>query len=526
MSTRPISILIGALGGEGGGVLSNWLVTAAAAADLPVQSTSVPGVAQRTGATTYYVEIFPETAAVLAGRKPILSLYPGVGDVDLVVASELLEAARAAENGFVAPERTVLIAATHRIYSVQEKTAMADGRVDTATIIKAIRAMAQRALLFDLTRSATHRRLPLNAVLLGAIAGSGLLPIAREHYESAIRASGIAVDANLAGFTAGFKIGRDGPGAEILPGPVDHRGNELVPAANLARLMEDAGPAVPAALLPIVQAALARLVDYQDLAYAQRYLGRLARVHALPGATPALLEAVARHLALWMSYEDVIRVGQLKSAPGRYQRIREEADVKGGQPIRVVEFFKPGVEEISALLPPWAGKRLYRWAERRDLLRRLHISMHINSSSVSGFARLWLLARLRRWRPHSYRWAQEQARIEQWLDAVCAAAAIANEFAVEVALCPKVLKGYSDTQRRGLQNYLAIREQVILPAIATRRNAAASLRQVREAALADPDGERLEAALRAAVAEHEVRPAAPPARRAVEQVIAASALSV
>jgi indolepyruvate ferredoxin oxidoreductase, beta subunit len=503
MSKKPISILIGALGGEGGGVLSNWLIAAAALADLPVQGTSVPGVAQRTGATTYYVEIFPVARAVLAGRKPILSLYPGVGEVDLVVASELLEAARAAENGFVAPERTVLIAATHRIYSVQEKTAMADGRVDTPTILKAIRTMSQRALLFDLTKSEAHRRLPLNAVLFGAIAGSGVLPIEQEHCHTAIRASGIAVNANLAGFAEGFKIGQEGPGPEILPHPVDHRGNELALTANLADLVQDASQTLPTALLPIVQAALTRLAEYQDIAYARRYLGRLARVHALPQVTPALIEAVARHLALWMSYEDIIRVGQLKSAPGRHQRIREEADVKGGQPIRVVEFFKPGIEEVSALLPPWAGKRLYRWAERRDLLRRLHVPMHINSTSVWGFLRLWLLARLRRWRPHSHRWAKEQARIEQWLDAVCEAAAIADVFAVEVALCPKILKGYSDTQRRGLQNYLAILEQVILPAVATRQNVAVGLRQVREAALADPEGEGLQTALRAVAAEYE-----------------------
>jgi indolepyruvate ferredoxin oxidoreductase beta subunit len=509
MNKRPISILIGALGGEGGGVLSNWLIAAAAAADLPVQGTSVPGVAQRTGATTYYVEIFPVTRAELAGRKPILSLYPGVGDVDLVVASELLEAARAAENGFVAPERTVLIAATHRIYSVQEKTAMADGRVDTPTIVKAIRTMSQRALLFDLTKSEAHRRLPLNAVLLGAVAGSGVLPIEREHYLAAIRAIGIAVNANLAGFAAGFKIGQEGPGPEILPHPVDRRGNELALTANLANLLQAAGQTVPTALLPIVQAALTRLTEYQDLAYARHYLDRLARVHTLPQATNALIDAVARHLALWMSYEDIIRVGQLKSAPGRYQRIREGADVKSDQPIRVVEFFKPGIEEVSALLPPWAGKRLYRWAERRDLLHRLHLPMHINSTSVWGFLRLWLLARLRRWRPHSHRWAKEQARIEQWLDAVCEAAAIADDFAIEVALCPKMLKGYSDTQRRGLQNYLAILELIILPAIAMRQNAAISLRQVREAALADPDGEHLQAVLHAASAGHEDSPVAP-----------------
>src|SRR5260370_13685340 len=192
----------------------------------------------------------------------------------------------------------------------------------------------------------------------------------------------IAVNANLAGFAAGFKIGHEGPGPEILPHHVDRRGNELALSTDLASLIQDAGRTLPSALLPIVQAALMRLDEYQDLASARHYLDRLARVHDLPQATPALIEAVARHLALWMSYEDIIRVGQLKSAPERYQRIREEADVKSGQPIRVVEFFKPGIEEVSALLPPWAGKRLYRWAERRDLLRRLHIPMHITSPSV------------------------------------------------------------------------------------------------------------------------------------------------
>ena len=503
MNQRPISILIGALGGEGGGVLSNWLIAAATAADLPVQGTSVPGVAQRTGATTYYIEIFPVTRSALAGRKPILSLFPGIGDVDLVVASELLEAARAVENGFVAPERTVLIAATHRIYSVQEKVAMADGRVDTATILKAIRAMSQRALLFDLTNSEAHRRLPLNAVLLGIIAGSRLLPIEQEHYRAAIQAGGIAVNANLAGFAAGFKIGSEGPGPDILPHPVDRRGHELIPTPDLAGLMHEAHEALPTALLPIVQAALTRLVDYQDLAYARRFLERLVFVHGLPQATPALIEAVARHLALWMSYEDIIRVGQLKSAPERYQRIREEADVKRGEPIRVLEFFKPGVEEVCALLPVWAGERLHRWAERRDLLHRLHFSMHINSTSVSGFIRLWLLARLRRWRPYSYRWSKEQALIEQWLDAVCNAAAIADDFAIEVALCPKVLKGYSDTQRRGLQNYLTILHRVILPAISAGHNAAISVRRVREAALADPDGDQLQVRLEETMASRE-----------------------
>ena len=90
MSTdRPIAILICALGGEGGGVLSAWRVAAAAKGGFAAQSTSIPGVAQRTGATTYYVEIFPLPLAQLQGKRPVFSLYPVPGALDLLVSSEL-----------------------------------------------------------------------------------------------------------------------------------------------------------------------------------------------------------------------------------------------------------------------------------------------------------------------------------------------------------------------------------------------------------------------------------------------------
>ncbi|HEU4439549.1 MAG TPA: indolepyruvate oxidoreductase, partial [Methylomirabilota bacterium] len=104
---RPVSILIGALGGHGGGVLTEWIVGAAAHAGYPAQSTSIPGVAQRTGATTYYVEIFPERSQAGA-PEPVFSLYPTPGDVDVIVASELLEAARAVETDYASPGRTTV----------------------------------------------------------------------------------------------------------------------------------------------------------------------------------------------------------------------------------------------------------------------------------------------------------------------------------------------------------------------------------------------------------------------------------
>ena len=122
---RPVTVLIGALGGEGGGVLTAWLIAAAAKSGFLAQSTSIPGVAQRTGATTYYIEITPVRASEFGGRKPVLALVPGVGDIDVMLASELLEAGRAVASGFVTPDRTLMVASTSRFYVMTEKTAMA-----------------------------------------------------------------------------------------------------------------------------------------------------------------------------------------------------------------------------------------------------------------------------------------------------------------------------------------------------------------------------------------------------------------
>ena len=195
---RPITILIAALGGEGGGVMADWLMEAATKSGLPAQATSIPGVAQRTGATTYYLEIYPARKAELGGKEPVLSLTPSPGNVDIMVASELIEAGRAMTNGYVSPERTTLIASTHRIYATVEKMQMADGRFDSQRVIDAARQLAKRAVLFDMRELAQQSGTVINAVLFGAMAGSGMLPIAREACEQAIRHGGRGAEASCA----------------------------------------------------------------------------------------------------------------------------------------------------------------------------------------------------------------------------------------------------------------------------------------------------------------------------------------
>jgi indolepyruvate ferredoxin oxidoreductase, beta subunit len=484
---RPISILIAALGGEGGGVLTDWIVAAAAELGFPVQSTSIPGVAQRTGATTYYIEIVPVPAHELPAR-PVLALAPGVGDVDIVLASELLEAGRTIASGFVTPDRTLMIASTARSYLVVEKMAMGDGRYDSARLTKAIETHAQSHILFDMEALAKQSGAVVNAVMLGSIAGCARLPIPAEAFERAIRADGKAVDANLRGFRAGL----DAAAKAHVPRVDDKTHRRPDALAELER-----GIVAPPAARDVVVAGVRRLAAYQDVAYAQLYLDRLAPIRAADARAQAggrLVRETARHLALRMSYEDVIRVAQAKIDPARLERISAELGVKPGEPFTVTEFLKPGIEELCSLLPPALAKRILALAERRGLSERLHWGMEVNTTSVSGFLRFWLLAKLRRWRPKSYRFQEEQRAIDAWLSLIAEAARLSGDLALEIAECARLIKGYGDTLKRSNTNYRLMETRIIRPTLTGCIPLARGLDAIasaRAAALADPEGEAL-----------------------------------
>ncbi len=494
---RAVTLLIGALGGEGGGLLADWVVGAAKADGLPVQGTSIPGLAQRTGATTYYIEVYPAPRAALGGREPVFSLYPGPGNLDLVVASELLEAGRSIENGFVSPDRTTLIASTHRIYAIAEKSAMGDGMHDGGRIIDAARGTALRPILGDLVRLAGDRGVALNAVLLGVVAGTGVFPMAPETYEAAIRERGVAVDANLGGFAVGrsFAKGEAEPSAPEAP---PARSWSATPAPSDGGIGERVRSGFPVEVRGVVEEGAKRLRDYQDLAYASEYLTRLEpvldadRAAGGEGRGYELTREAARHLALWMSYEDVIRVADLKSSAVRRARLRQEVGAEPGEPIHVTEFLKPGLEEVGSILPRGVGGAMVRLAARGGVWSRLRIPMRLRSHTVCGHLRLRLLAGLKRWRRRSYRFTQEQALIARWLDAVTLAASRGDALAIEIARTATLLKGYGETHARGRANFLRILEGLVAPALAgTMSPSTDRLVQARAAALADPEGKAL-----------------------------------
>ena len=495
---RPVTILIAALGGEGGGVLTDWIVAAASRQGFPVQSTSIPGVAQRTGATTYYIEVVPVPSHQLGGRRPVLALAPGVGDVDIVLASELMEAGRTITAGFVTPDRTLMLAATGRSYLVVEKMAMADGRYDSARLVEAIRTHAQSHRLLDMETLARQSGAMINAVMLGIIAGCGRLPIPAAAFEDAIRADGKAVDTNLRGFRTGLEAVQQAQ--TPAPGRQDAK-RDRSSGSSLAELERAIGVDIPAPAREFVLQGARRLLAYQDLAYAQLYVDRLTAIRAVDERAQAggrLLRETARHLAVWMSYEDVIRVAQAKIDPARLARIAADVGVKPGEPFTVTEFLKPGIEEMCSILPPALARRILAAAERRGLLERVHWGMEVNSVSVSGFLRFWFLARLCRWRPKTYRFQEEQRAIEAWLRLIVDAARLSGDLALEVADCARLIKGYGDTHKRGSANYRLIESRIIAPVLAGRialRQGIDAVASARAAALLDPEGEALERCL-------------------------------
>ena len=484
---RPLSLTIAALGGQGGGVVSNWLIDVARREGFLVQATSVPGVAQRTGATIYYLEFFPESAVPTDGRPPVMALMPNPGDVDVVVASELAEAGRAMQRGLVTPDRTTLITSTHRVYTISEKSNLADGRVDADVILAEARREARRLVAFDMAGLAERTAAIISPVVLGAIAGAAGLPFAVESYRHAIRASGLAIDANLAAFEAGLErasgADTDTTAVAVSPAP----GGD-VPNALRSRIATD----FPIQAQRTLALGVARLVDYQDQDYAVEYLDRIATFVAAESAAAfgaRLTDAVARGLALWMSFEDTIRVAELKTRPARFEAIRREVRARPDQVIQVREFLKPRVDEICGTLPAGIGARLFGSPSARHWLGHLVAGREVCTTAIGGYLLLRGVAALKRWRRGTLRFAHEWVEIERWLAAIREFAARDYGIAVELAECQRLVRGYGETHTRGLLCF----QQILTAAraITGRDGGAEIIARLRHAALADDRGDAM-----------------------------------
>jgi indolepyruvate ferredoxin oxidoreductase beta subunit len=494
---RPVTLLICALGGEGGGVLAEWLVETATRSGYSAQSTSIPGVAQRTGSTTYYFEVFPVPIAELDGRKPVFSLYPVPGALDVLVSSELLETARHIGNGMASADRTLVVTSSSRTLTTAEKLQPADGRASSEELLMVVQQYSQSARIFDMAAVAQETGTVLSAVLFGAIAGSGVLPFSRDAYEQTIRQSGRGVEPSLRGFSRAFEI--------VAKGLAGHAAAACVEPATAVALPTELARLFPPSTHAMLGAGHARMLDYQDGDYAGLYAQRMKRIlEAERAGDPsgeqgfATTTETARYLALWMGFDDIVRVADLKCRASRFARVRQEVKAADEELVRIYDHFKPGVPELAALLPRTWARALISWDRRRQRNGKTAIALplKVGVHTISGFLVLRLLASLKWLRKRGSRFAQEQALIERWLAAVEQGARSQWQLGHEIALCGRLVKGYGSTNDRGKDNLLHVLDHLAVGGHWNGPQARAeAIRAARVAALADDAGKELDKTL-------------------------------
>lgn len=486
-----IKLAIMAVGGQGGGVLAGWIEILARAQGYACQTTSVAGVAQRTGATIYYTEM-----ARTGSRQPVFALSPGEGDVDILIAAELMEAGRAIMRGFVTPDRTTLIASSHRVLAVSEKSVPGDGIASSSNVHSAARDTAARFIAFDMERLAVDNGSVISAVLFGALAGSNCLPFPRKAYEDAIRSGRTGVEASLRAFSAGFDrclAGNSEPAPAGEPSPTEPGiagpGKMQERWAELARRLDG----LPESARPLAMAGLRKVVDFMDLDYGEEYLGRLYRfADSDPGTDDhALTKAASKHIANAMAYDDVIRVADRKTRRSRTIRIAREMGRSADDPLPVTEFMRPRDKEIVGMLPAGLGRRVERNPGTMAWIgRRFGKGRRLRSDRLGPFVLLYLLGGLKRYRRRTHRHAVEQVHQDRWLNRAMEASAKDPALATEILNCRRLVKGYSDTHARGLSKFDRVLE--LADRVSGQSDAADWVKRLREAALADEGTQELD----------------------------------
>ncbi|MCI0453420.1 MAG: indolepyruvate oxidoreductase subunit beta family protein [Candidatus Dadabacteria bacterium] len=478
-----LKMLIPAVGGQGGGVLTDWLVQAFLTEGFEVQGIGLPGLSQRGGSTIYYLEAHPK---INPNEKQIIfSQYPVPGDVDVILAQEFLELGRVLEQGY-GSDKTTIVTSTHRIYSTLEKMPISSGIYSDENLRKLAINFSSRFVGFNALEIAKENgmdELGVNAILLGALGASEALPISEASYLKAIEQTGVAVGNNIKAFRTGWELIRSGKYEEAKAKPqikwedfIKERAQRLDSkrAEEYITLISEIESEYPSRLREILAEAVFRLIDYQDVWYARKYMKELKGILDIDKEMKGgfkLIELFAKNLALLMSYEDGIRVAELKIKPERFKRIKEEMRIRDDQMLRVTDYLKPDAEEIYGLLPNLLVAPIVRFTET-GLFRsfwpenkKLTVGQKPITTSFSGFLRLWILTKLKFIRPYSYRYHKEYSLIKKYRTNIEKFARLNYELGCLVAKSAQMVKGYGRVRRKTMDAFNRFLDNVIKPLV-------------------------------------------------------------
>jgi len=482
-----IKILIPAVGGQGGGVLTEWLVQAFFLEEYDVQGISLPGLSQRAGSTVYYVEAHPKPDS--EEKSIIFAQFPVPGEVDIILAQEFLELGRALELGY-GSDKTTIVTSTHRIYSTLEKMPIGSGIYSDENLRKIATGFSSKVIelnALELSKTNGMDELAVNAILLGALSASGAIPIDKKSFASSIEKVGVAVKSNLKAFEVGWDHARSSSDSNIQPSVkwdsfIKERADKLEDKEKeeyMGRISHIESE-YPANLREILAESVYRLIDYQDVDYADKYLNEVNIINEIDnntkGSNYKLTELYAKNLALLMSYEDGIRVAELKIKSDRFKRIREEMRLRDDQVFHVIDYLKPEAEEIYGLLPnilvvpilSFTQTRLFKKIWRRK--KPLTMGQMPVTNSFSGYFRLWFLAKMKFLRPHSFRYKKEYNLIKRYRVSINKYASYDYKLACLVAKSAQMVKGYGKVRRRTMDAFYRFLDNIISPLSEYERN--------------------------------------------------------
>jgi hypothetical protein len=248
---------------------------------------------------------------------------------------------------------------------------------------------------------------------------------------------------------------------------------------------DDTPPSLPGGLpdgiASVVSEGIHRLVDYQGASYAQLYVDRLRRFVGRPGVDEAMLGEIARLMALRMSYEDPIRIAQLKLA--------EHVVAVGGAPVRPTgDIRRFRLDELIGALPKMVAEPALDalgWVS----WTHMPVSIRFSAKNRLGIRRLKIEAGLRRWRRFSVRYAEERIWVERWLHMIGRSLLKQPAAAMAIVQTGDMIEGYGDSYRQGLSDWHAIIDGLVKPTfdgLLPLSDLAGAIAEARAAALPDP----------------------------------------
>src|SRR5215468_8170523 len=250
---------------------------------------------------------------------------------------------------------------------------------------------------------------------------------------------------------------------------------------------------LPETVVPIASDAIHLLIEYQGTRYARLYVERLTRFVGKRGVPDALVLEIARLMAMRMSYEDAIRIAQLKLL-----ELEANPDTPRADDVR-----KLRLDEMVEALPTVAAEPIldvlnwFGWVHKR-------VSIHFSTASRFSIRRLRIEASLRRWRRYSIRYSKERMWVERWLHMIDRALTKQPAAASALIDTATMVQGYGDTYRHGLADWHIIIDGLVKPTfdgVLALPDLAGAIAEARAAVMPDPR----QAALKRKIAEIRAR---------------------